>query len=350
MPDKNIINYKNPKSSLADIILVIAKHLKLIILMTFLAFIVTAIYIHINFKPKYVSDSVLFIPSDSYSNSAFTSIAGKFGFNPMADVDISSSALYPKIVTSRTFAEKLLQKEFYTEKYKQKLPLIAIFSYGVDTPTVGIDTLIMQTSNIIPSMIRFQNEPPFLVLKVTSKESKFSQDLAIAILEELDILQREFKSKKVVEKLHFIQQQIDIAQSELERLEENLKNFRETNRSIESSPALLLKHDRLQRNVEIQKGIFLTLKQQFELAKIEEVQKSSFVQVLDSPSLPLTISNPTESSSYVLGGLAGLFLGLCVIFIIEYFSTKNPEEVEKLVNAKQFLTQDLKRFFRIKDK
>ncbi len=150
--------------------------------------------------------------------------------------------------------------------------------------------------------------------------------------------------------MDFITQQIDIAQSELERLEESLKDFRETNRRIDTSPSLLLIHDRIQRDVEIQQGIFLTLKQQLELAKIEEVQKSSFVQVLDPPSLPLTISNLPKLSSYILGGFAGLLLGLCIIFIIEYFSISNPEEAEKLKNAKNIIVKDLKRIANIKRK
>ncbi len=352
MSDKNIEDYNNPKSSLADIILVIAKHLKFILSITILAVIMTIIYVRYDFKPEYTSSSVLFIPTENYSGSAFSGLASQFGFNTRANAsfDISSSALYPEIVTSRTFAAKLLQKEFYTEKFEQKLPLIAIFSFGTDTPSVGMDTLILQTSKRIPPMIKFTEETPFLILNVTTNESQFSKDLAIAVLEELDKLQREFKSQRVIEKKNFIEQQIDIAQSELEKLEEQLKDFRETNRRIDTSPSLLLIHDRIQRNVEIQQGIFLTLKQQLELAKIEEVQKSSFVQVLDSPSLPLTFSNPPKLSSYILGGFAGLFLSLCIVFVVEYFSTSNPEEAKKLKNAKQFLVKDLKRIYKIKRK
>ncbi len=351
MSDTNTTNPSNQRSSLADIILVIAKHIKFILLLTVIAVIVTILYVHSEYEPEYTSSSVLFIPAENYSGSAFSNIARQFGINTGANtnVDISSSTLYPQIVTSRTFATKLLQKEFYTEKFERELPLIAIFSFGTDTPTIGMDTLILQISEKIPSMITFIEEKrPFLILEVTTDEPQFSKDLAVAVLEELDKLQREFKSQKVIEKKDFIKQRIDIAQSELERLEENLKDFRETNRRIETSPSLLLIHDRIQRDVEIQQGIFLTLKQQFELTKIEEVQESSFVHVLDPPSLPLTISNPPKSSSYILGGFAGLFLGLCIIFMIEYFSNRNPEEVEKLINAKYLLAKDLKRIYKFK--
>ena len=59
---------------------------------------------------------------------------------------------------------------------------------------------------------------PFIVLKVTTKEPQFSQNLSIAVLEELDKLQREFKSKKVIETINYIEQKIDIAKNELEKL------------------------------------------------------------------------------------------------------------------------------------
>ena len=45
------------------------------------------------------------------------------------------------------------------------------------------------------------------------------------------------------------------------------------------------------RDIEIQRGIYLTLKQQFELAKIEEVQETTILQVLDSPKIPLGAIN-----------------------------------------------------------
>ena len=352
MSDKNKNNYYNSISSLADIILVIAKHLKLILLITILALFITIIRIHNKFEPKYVSSSVLLIPIENNSGSALSNFARQFGINTGSSInfDISSSALYPEIVASRTFANKLLQKEFYTEKYEQKLPLIAIFTYGVDTPNVGMDTLFIRTSNIISSLIKFEEEMPFLTLNVTTSESQFSKDLADAVLEELDKLQREFKSQTTVEKKKYIEQQIEITQNELERLEENLKDFREANRNIDTSPSLTLIHDRIQRDTEIQQAIFLTFKQQLELSKIEVVQKSSFVQVLDPPSLPLTISNPKKMSSYILGGLAGLFLSLFIVFVIEYFSTGNPDESAKLKNAKQILLNDLKRIYNIKRK
>ncbi len=341
-------NIDKNSSSLADVILVIVSHIKFLLLITIISVILTVFFVQKEFIPKYTSESVLFIPKDN-SGSNFSNIANQFGLGSANTVqDISSAALYPHIVESRTFAARLLQREIYTERYDQKLPLLAILTYGTGEPTIGLDTLISNVSKAIPLFVKFTKKTPFIVLNVITKEPQFSQNLAIAVLEELDKIQREFKSQKVVETINYIEQKIDIAKIELERLEEGLKDFREANRRIDASPTLILLQDRLQRDVEIQQGIFLTLKQQLELAKIDEVQKKSFVQVLDLPSLPLKISNPPKLSSYILGGLAGLFIGLCIIFIVEYFTNRNSSEAQKLKSAKLLLTKDIKRIFRKK--
>lgn len=334
----------NSKSSIADIFLVIARHYKMIFIITVLAVLTTIIFLKIEFEPEYTSSSTIFVPKDNYSPSGLGSIASQFGVNlgSGSGNDISSSALYPEIVKSKRFAQRLLEKEFYSDKFERKLPLIAILTYGIDTPKIGLDTLMMRASGGIKQFIKFGKDPPFLILNVTTDNAQFSKYLAIAVLEELDKLQRDFKTQTVVEKIIYIEQQIAITGTELENLEEELKSFREKNRRIDESPALILQQERLERNLDIQKGIFLTLKQQLELARIEEVQKSSFVQILDYPSLPLNISNPTRMSSYILGGFAGLFLGIFLAFIIDYFSFRNPEEAEKLKTATNYIKKDFK--------
>ena len=78
------------------------------------------------------------------------------------------------------------------------------------------------------------------------------------------------------------------------------------------TPALQLEQGRLARDVEIQKGIYLTLKQQYELAKIEEVQESSIVQVLDRPQISLHPSNKKENIAIKLNIL--MFFIIILVF------------------------------------
>jgi uncharacterized protein involved in exopolysaccharide biosynthesis len=350
MSDKNITDLSNQKSSLADIILVIAKHINLILIITIISVIITAIYINKNYIPKYVSTTKMFIPTAG-TQSDLGMLASQFGIatqGTAAGSDISSSSLYPDIVESRTFAEIMLDKEFYTEKYGKTLPLIAIFTYGKYPAPSNIDTLRISAANVIPNMVKFNKKMGFFIIEVTTDEPQFSKDFADTLIVELDKLQRKFKKQTLNEKIHYIEQKITLAKIELENYEEKLKLFRERNRNVNNSPSLLLAQERLQRDVEIQKGIFLTLKQQLELAKIEEVQKSSFVQILDYPSLPIIESNPKKLSTYIIGGFIGFFFAIGLSFIIEYFTNRNEMEASKLKRSKKYALDSLKNIFTIK--
>jgi uncharacterized protein involved in exopolysaccharide biosynthesis len=339
------------RSSLADILLVIAKHLKMIFIFTVLMIIVSIYFVNKDYIPEYESEATIFVPSSNLSGSQIARLASQFGITTGgsdSNLDISSAALFPQIAASRTFAERLLNKKFYTDKYGQELSLLAYFTYGKGKPSVGRDTLVLRASQNISRMIEFIPDPPFLNLVVTSDEPRFSKELAESVLIELDNLQRYFMSQKVVEKREYIEQQVGIAETELERLEEDLKLFRENNRKFEGSPALILTYERMMREVEIQKGIFLTLKQQLELTKIEEVQKSTLVQVLDYPNLPLRVSNPKKTSTFFLAGIAGLFLGFFFAFLLEYYETRNKEEADKLSDAKHYALSEIKRFLTLR--
>lgn len=344
------IDQNSTKSSLADIILIISKHLNLILILTILSVIVTTIHVNKNYIPKYVSTAKMFIADYQGANSGISNIASQFGFSAQGAnmVDISSSSLYPYIVQSRMFAEIMLDKEFYSEKYGEKLPLIAIFTYGNQPVPNNIDTLRISAVNRISSMVSFSRQMGFFYIEVKTNEPQFSKDFADTMIVELDKLQRKFKKQTTNEKIEYIEQKIVLAKIELENSENRLRIFRDKNRNISNSPGLLLSHERLQRDVEIQKGIFLTLRQQYELSKIEEVQKSSFVQMLDYPSLPIRESNPKKISTNIIGGFIGFFLGVALSFIIEYFKNRNEIEASKLKMAKRQAINSIKKIFNSK--
>ena len=152
----------------------------------------------------------------------------------------------------------------------------------------------------------------------------------------MEALNRFFKSKRVIEKTIFIEERIASVKNDLEESEKRLKEFREQNRQI-SSPALQLELERLTREMEVQKGIYLTLKQQLELAKIEEVQETSIVQVLDKPQVPLSPSNKNLKLNVLLAGIAGLALGIILGFVRSFLNNSDMGERRKLRRVRNFL-------------
>ena len=115
------------------------------------------------------------------------------------------------------------------------------------------------------------------------------------------------------EKKEFIVGRISEVEIELASAEDDLKTFREQNRKIFDSPALLLEMDRLAREVAALQQIFITLRSESELVEIDIIERGSRFQILDSPEVSLFQSSPRFLFT---SGLFSLISTFVVIFIV----------------------------------
>jgi uncharacterized protein involved in exopolysaccharide biosynthesis len=208
----------------------------------------------------------------------------------------------------------LLDRKFNTRKYGQNQTLLTILARQNRLEKYGADERFKRAGKILQEDINISKArlTSIITLEVGAFEPDLSAALANAIISESDKLQRQFKTHQVAEKRSFIEGRIKDGKVELETAQEGLKKFRERNRQVQYSPALMLEEERLTTETEVQKGIFITLKQQYELAKIEEVEEGTTVQVLDEPVAPYEKSSPKVFLTLFLA----MFIGLgSVIFI-----------------------------------
>ncbi|MFC1620021.1 Wzz/FepE/Etk N-terminal domain-containing protein [Candidatus Neomarinimicrobiota bacterium] len=110
----------------------------------------------------------------------------------------------------------------------------------------------------------------------------------------------------------FIEERQTVVQGELERAENSLRDFRERNRQIVDSPDLQLEEGRLFRQVEMKQQVYITLQQQLELSRIEEVKQTPVIHVLDKAEAPIQKEIPKRKMivilSFMLGSAAGIGL------------------------------------------
>ena len=330
--------YEEDTISLSDILLILAEQLKVIVLIPFIAMFLTFTYVQFIQLPIYKSSSTILLPKSKVGSGGLAGLASQFGVNVTQGTEesLSNPSLFPELIKSRTFAERILDNPFYTEIYERRLPLLAILTYGEGVPKFGRDTLIQQAMSVFRDMVNFESQGSFSLLTVEASDPRFARDLNKVVLDELQKLNRYFKSRHVGEKINFIDSRIASVEIDLKRSEQTFKAFLEQNRQI-SSPALQLEQERLSRGVEIQKGVYLTLKQQLELAKIEEIQEASIVQVLDEPHAPLGPSNKNLKINVLLAGVLGLGLGIMVGFIRSYLDNNDIGERSKLRRVRNFI-------------
>lgn len=363
------------KFSLAEFLMPVAQNLRFIVRSTIImALVGVAIFLGSsliallkNEEPErvYVTTAKLVIPGGlaETAGEAASGILGQLRISvpspggPAPTSTLASPSLYPEFLGSRSFAKRLFTRSFDTKKYgeqtlleivirehEEELNEPGLFDWLFSPEPIaidrsqGLDTLVMEYMGVLsstdpknPGMIEFAQAGSFQTLTVRAMEPELSVDIAYVVLDELQEFTKYFKSKDLERSREYIEDRIKVVGSELEALEERMKEFRERNRQI-SSPALQLQEDRISRNLSVYKGIYLTLNQELEKVKIEQQQEiNSIIQILDYPIAPLgptTIAASTSQNPVIviLMALVGLGFGLVVSLAKGYFSTVDEDE------------------------
>lgn len=176
--------------------------------------------------------------------------------------------------------------------------------------------MLNRTHNIL-GIKQIKNTPMF-ILQVDSPEPQLSAEISAVVINELEELQADFTKHELLNEKEFISERLDEIQNELNQAETKLKTFREQNLQINLSPTLLLHQERLQREMEIQTQIYISLKQQFEQVKIEETKNVSLLKIIDPPNIPIYHSKPKRKIIVLLAGFSGIILG-GLISLIKYY-------------------------------
>ena len=315
--------------SLRELINILLKHWKTMIITPTITCIYAIIQVFFFAQPVYISTAKIVPSAGGSSTSNLRGFAAQFGVTvPGGDgASITSSGVYPEIIQSRTLARALLKRNFDTEKFGEDQPLLKILTYSEEEPEFGPDILEKMAVKALLKKINVSKsrQSSILTLEVSAFEPQLAADIIIALIEELDKHQQKFKSTRVTEKRQFIEGRIEEVQVDLEKAEDALKQFRYRNRQIQNSPSLLLEQERLSREVQVIIGVFTTLKQEYELAKIQEVEEATVVHVLDPPEAPLERSEPKRKQTVILAGLLGIILGIGTVFIREYWKNSEKE-------------------------
>ncbi len=379
IPTAPIFPDREKSFSLSDILLPLAKNLKLILL-TPLVFFISALMVLliVSLFPEkevddidrvYITTAKMIVPGSggfsSAEGSAVSGIAKMLGLNVSnagsGASSLTSPAMWPEFLNSRAFAKRMLATKYYTEKYgeeksllemtilmnreRQQRPSLMAKLLGKEPdeiddmmPDVGLDTLVMQYKGILPGMIGFGSEGSFQLLTVSAFEPRLAVDIAYTVLGELEEFSRYFQNKSLQQRREYIEHRISTVAEELRRAEEDLRIFSETNRAI-SSLKLQWELERLQRELTHYQGLYTTLKQQLEVVKIDQVQEqSSIIQIVDYPMAPLGPEPPASRiggrKMILLSALLGLGLGLVITFVKGYFSIVEDDEKNKLNDIK----------------
>ena len=224
----------------------------------------------------------------------------------------NSPAMYPEIVRSRRLLEQVLRMSFSKRPDGSALLLIDIVQprgsggkrveLAVKKLRSNVDAALDRRTGVLT--IRSRARSPEVAAGVANALSELLQDFAV----------HSFTSQ-AGENRRFIEGRLMEVQGDLTHAEEELRAFRERNLRIGNSPRLLLEEGRLARGLREQEEIYLALRRQYELTKVEEHRDVPVLNILDVAAIPTLRNAPRRGLVAALGTLMGLAMSLGIVLV-----------------------------------
>ena len=331
--------------SLLDILLLASKNLRLILLPPFILCVLIILYLQFIARPIYSSTSKIISSSSTGGGlSAAAGLASQFGIN-LPSAGGEPKWVYPDIIKSSTLARKVLKRKFDTQEFGENQSLLKIISDKFDKEDIDDHTFEnIIISEFLKSVNVNENLKTSVVkLTVNALEPKLAQEINLAIIEELDQHQSEYNKAKASKTKYFITERIVDVEKELNNAENKLQDFSNRNRRIDNSALLQLEQQRLDREVAVLTGVFTTLKQQLETAKIQEVKDSDYVVIIDPPEIPFKRYWPNKRLMVLMGGIFGIAIGIMITFLNETIKSSGKVGKQKINEAKKLAFESLLR-------
>lgn len=232
----------------------------------------------------------------------------QFGIN-LDDLGLTSSGggtaptLFPDVVRSRRMMKQLLSLVVEDVTTHKGQPLsVYLQPEALSDPKAYEKSLRKLRSMITCGLDRRSG---ILFIKASASSPGLAARIANEAARNLQTYLISSFSSQAGENRRFIESRLREAEANLGAAEEKVQQFRERNLRIGNAPHLQLEQIRIERSLREQEEVYLTLRRQYEVAKVQERQDVPIINVLDEADVPVFRSFPKR----VLMTSLALFVG-----------------------------------------
>ncbi len=339
--------------SVLDGLYVLAKHSRLIILLTLIG-IGLGVVVAITTPAEYTSSAVLMREAQRETSGGSLAALRGLGLNLGESQSGLTIEAYPNVLESHEVRFILLEESFPLAsggrvtflEYVQNIEPGSLGSwlsgvFGLDGERCGeerfhpvADTLSVaytcEQQKAMESMsemitVDADAETGLMTVSVAAKDPALAASLVGRLVEELQTRVQSLLTQKAREDHEFIRERTVGAEADLRSARAVLARFEDQNRGL-TSARLLAERDRLRDEVNFATNVFGQYQGELKQAEIEVQRASPVITVLDRPVVPLLPTRPRRKVIVLIGALFGLAMGLMFAFVIEGFRVETGTE------------------------
>jgi len=343
-----------------DFVNALLRRWRLVAGLPLLAAILTAIVVLL-LPPRYTA-TVTFVPEQrtptrgggagGAAGGGLVGLAGQLGI-PLGMDPTQSPRFYAEVLTSRELLARVLLTKFPDPRRPaagDSVPLLAILRvwggiWGAKSAADSLDRGVRKLRRRVSARVDIQT---FLVyLSVTTRYPDLSAAVATRFIEYLNEFNATKRESQARARRQFVEQRIVDGERELHAAEDDLRRFHERNRAWQESPELSAEEGRVHMQVNILQEVYLTLRRDYEQARIEEVNDTPVITVVDPAVPPVRQSHWREVLvllAFVFGGLIGV-LGAWSGVRFERLRREDEDGYEEFTGLLQRLRREVGRPF-----
>ena len=251
----------------------------------------------------------------------FSGLAKSFGLSAFGSAPTYN---IPDIINSRKLKKDIVLKPWKTSKSKDKINLISFWEIGKPSffsPFSELRKLLPKGNSSISELDKNTDEAILQLDELIGVKEEISGLISVTVLMEdpqlasdianyiAEYVKRFISIEQKLEATRnrkFIEKQMKEAKLQNEISEDLLTEFRKKNLLRLDTPSLEMKRERLESAVEENRAVYITLRQQFEIAKIDESKEKLLINILDTAEPAVKKAKPKRTIIVLLSFFAGL--------------------------------------------
>jgi len=254
------------------------------------------------------------------------SLAGQFGVSLGGEEQMPR--FYAEVLKSRGLMDRVLLARYPDPRRKHNpadsVTLLAILKVKGDNRADSLHRGRKKLADLVSTRVDVQTG--IVTLRVDSRYPELAAQVAKEFLAGLNEFNAQTRQTQAGARRRFVEGRVAEAERDLRQAEDDLKAFYERNRSWQQAPQLVVEEDRLRRQVQIRQEVYVTLRREYETARIEEVNDTPVITVVEQPIPPQEKSKPRRALLVVLAFVATGMASVVGAFAAEYFDRARREE------------------------
>ena len=282
---------------------------------------VLAVIISLILPESFKSTAILLPDIDKSKLGTFggiSDLASMAGLNVAGEGTIVK--LYPIIIKSESVLKTVIYSKYQTKEFPDSVNLIQYWNIKGTNSEQDFESALSNLRGRLD--VTMDQRTSVLTMTIETHEPQLSADILNTVIDALDNFIRTKRNTNASEQRKWVEARLVEVKADLSRVENALKEFREKNRMVIGSPQLLLEQERLMREMQINSTIYIELKKQYELVRIEEIRTTPIINVMDYARAVAKKEGP-KRRIIVLVSLMLAFVGSGSYRVIEKMYGKN---------------------------